>query len=301
MWYVMTRLFQLSTLARFAVRFIQILIVFPLAVLISFFLPPISFIDYELNFLLCIMLAATASIVITKISPKLIVLLFFVMLGVIGFNSTFDKYSMDNLTADYNAMLVNMTSNPHRVSYFKPVKGTYFQERRIKSAMQPTHPEVRNFAVEGSTRYFHDEYYRKYGRIVRYFSLFKHIRLNWKYVNDPLGLDYYSPPTESIGLLAGDCDDYSILMASSIMAIGGEARIVITSGHMYTEVKVGKVEDLDKISYAVRALFPDEINGGKIHFHETNGDLWLNFDYTAGYPGGPFLEPELYSVITFNK
>ena len=292
---------QSSHIASFVVRFIQIIIVFPLAVLLSFYTPRIGFIDYELNFLLCVMGATTISVIVTKISRKLIVAMFVAILGVMFFNSTFAGYGSDNLYSDYNAMLVNMTSNPHKVSYFKPVKGTYFQERRVKSAMQPTHPAVRAFAVENSTRYFHDEYYRKYGKMARYFSLFKHIRLNWKYVNDPVGLDYYSPPTESLGLLAGDCDDYSILMASSVMAIGGEARVVISATHMYTEVKVGTTDDLEEVSYAVRTLFPDEVNGGKIHLHETNGELWINFDYTAKYPGGPFLEPELYSVITFNN
>lgn len=297
----MTQYLRLSLLLNFVVRFIQIIIVFPMAVLLSFYIPPITSLDYELHFLVCLMIAAAVSVVVTKISKKLIVLMFIGILGILAFNRTFKDQTLDGIYADYNAMLVNMTSNPHKVSYFKPVRGTYFQDQRVRSAMQYTHPKVRAFAVENSTRYFHDEYYRKFGKATRYFSLFKHIRLNWKYVNDPLGMDYYSPPTESMGLLAGDCDDYAILMASAVMSIGGEARIVISPNHMYTEVKVGTVDDIDKISYALRTLFPDEINGGKIHFHETGGDLWINFDYTAQYPGGPFLEPELYSVITFNQ
>ncbi|MDX5438415.1 MAG: transglutaminase [Pontibacter sp.] len=288
-------------LLNFAVRFIQIIIVFPMAVLLSFYIQPYGSINYELHFLLCLMLAAAVSVVVTKYSRKLIVLMFMVILGMFAFNSTFKNQTFDGIYDDYNAMMVNMTSNPHKVSYFKPVRGTYFQNQRVKSVMQPTHPKVRAFAVENSTRYFHDEYYSKFGKITRYFSLFKHIRLNWRYVNDPLGMDYYSPPTESMQLLAGDCDDYAILMASSVMAIGGEARVVISPNHMYTEVKLGHVDDLDKISYAVRTLFPDEVAGGKIHFHETGEDLWINFDYTAAYPCGPFLEPELYSVISFDR
>ena len=288
-------------LVNFAVRFIQIIIVFPMAVLLSFYIEPFGSMSYEPHFMLCLMVAAAVSVLVTKYSRKLIVLMFLVILGMFAFNSTFKAQTFEGIYDDYNAMMVNMTSNPHKVSYFKPVRGTYFQNQRVKSAMQPTHPQVRAFAVENSTRYFHDEYYRRFGKLARYFSLFKHVRQNWRYVNDPLGMDYYSPPTESMQLLAGDCDDYSILMASSIMAIGGEARVVITQSHMYTEVKVGKVDDLDKVSYAVRTLFPDEVADGKIHFHETGEDLWINFDYTAEHPGGPFLEPELYSVITFEK
>ncbi|ARS37779.1 hypothetical protein [Pontibacter actiniarum] len=296
----MTQLIHHNIL-NFAVRFIQIIIVFPMAVLLSFYLPPYNSMNYEWHFLLCLLLAAAVSVLVTKYSRKLIVLMFIGILGMMAFNSTFKNQTFDGIYDDYNAMLVNVTSNPHKVSYFKPVRGTYFQNQRVKSAMQATHPKVRAFAVENSTRYFHDEYYRKFGKLTRYFSLFKHIRLNWKYVNDPLGMDYYSPPIESMQLLAGDCDDYAILMASSVMAIGGEARVVISPTHMYTEVKIGHVDDLDKISYAVRTLFPDEVAGDKIHFHETGDDLWINFDYTAPHPGGPFLEPELYSVISFEK
>ncbi|PTX19938.1 hypothetical protein C8N40_1039 [Pontibacter mucosus] len=288
-------------LVNFAVRFIQIIIVFPMAVLLSFYIEPFGSMNYELHFMLCLMVAAAVSVLVTKYSRKLTVLMFAGILGMFAFNSTFKDQTFEGIYDDYNAMLVNMTSNPHKVSYFKPVRGTYFQNQRVKTAMQPTHPRVRAFAVESSTRYFHDEYYRKFGKLTRYFSLFKHVRQNWRYVNDPLGMDYYSPPTESMQLLAGDCDDYSILMASSVMAIGGEARIVITQSHMYTEVKVGHVDDLDKVSFAVRTLFPDEVADGKIYFHETGEDLWINFDYTAEHPGGPFLEPELYSVITFDR
>ncbi len=297
----MSKTLPSSHLMNFAVRFIQIIIVFPMAVLLSFYIPPYNSMDYELHFLLCLMLSAAFSVIVTKYSRKLTVLMFVSILGTFLYNTTFKQQTFEGIYDDYNALLVNMTSNPHKVSYFKPVRGTYFQNQRVKSAMQPTHPKVRAFAVENSTRYFHDEYYQKFGKLTRYFSLFKHVRLNWKYVNDPLGMDYYSPPVESMNLLAGDCDDYAILLASSVMAIGGESRVVISPNHMYTEVKVGAVEDLDKISYAIRTLFPDEVAGGKIHFHETGGDLWINFDYTASYPGGPFLEPELYSVISFEK
>ncbi|MBC5774924.1 transglutaminase [Pontibacter sp. KCTC 32443] len=295
----MAQFLQASSALKFAVRFIQIIIVFPMAVLLSFYVPPYKSMDYELHFLLWLMVSAAISVVVTRFSPKLIVFTFFIIMGVFFYNSKFPGITFGDIYSDYNAALVNMTSNPHKVSYFKPVKGTYFQEERVKNAMQPTHPKLRNFAVENSTRYFHDEYYRKYGKLARYFSLFKYVRQNWKYVNDPVNMDYYSPPVESMELLAGDCDDYAILMASSVMAIGGEARVVISESHMYTEVKVGESEDIDEVSHVVRTLFPDEVNSGKIHFHETNDELWINFDYTARHPGGYFLEPELYSVITF--
>ena len=59
------------------------------------------------------------------------------------------------------------------------------------------------------------------------------IASSWKYVSDP-GVawgDYVSPARRSLALgLAGDCDDFAVMVASCEEAIGGKARIV----HGYT-------------------------------------------------------------------
>ncbi len=63
--------------------------------------------------------------------------------------------------------------------------------------------------------------------------MWEKIYKRWTYVNDPPnGFNYYSPPaSRTINLgLKGDCDDFAILTASSIQAIGGGAsRIIIAS------------------------------------------------------------------------
>ena len=57
-------------------------------------------------------------------------------------------------------------------------------------------------------------------------EIFDYCFKNWKYVNDPTGAEYVASASESIeGNLAGDCDDFAILIASCIMAIGGDACI----------------------------------------------------------------------------
>ena len=53
------------------------------------------------------------------------------------------------------------------------------------------------------------------------FPFFKEIKSKWQYVPDPKLEEYYAPATETYYHLSGDCDDYSIFMASCILAVGG--------------------------------------------------------------------------------
>ena len=53
---------------------------------------------------------------------------------------------------------------------------------------------------------------------------------NWIYINDPNGEDYFSPASNTIKIgLKGDCDDYAILIAALVQAIGGTSRVVTAS------------------------------------------------------------------------
>jgi len=47
-----------------------------------------------------------------------------------------------------------------------------------------------------------------------------------------------------------------------------------------------------------KKLFTDESSGRTIHYHkDASGDIWLNLDYTAGYPGGKFLNGEVIEAL----
>ena len=113
--------------------------------------------------------------------------------------------------------------------------------------------------------------------IIQFFSVFKEVKRRWVYVFDPSGEDYYSQASETIGHLAfndlfkGDCDDYSIMIASCIRAIGGEVQLVRTTtiradgtsiGHLYPEVKIGDKKDLD--SSILHALLEEAHSVGLI-------------------------------------
>src|SRR5438552_15657054 len=83
----------------------------------------------------------------------------------------------------------------------------------VKQKVQFKDSVVRNFAVQHSLQYF-DEYNMKYHELARYFSLFKYINRNFKYVPDVHRDEYYATARETIlNGLGGDCDDHSILMA----------------------------------------------------------------------------------------
>ena len=170
-------------------------------------------------------------------------------------------------------------------------------QQRIQQKVDHTDPEVRTFAVKHSLRYF-DEYYAKYGQICRQFSLIRYIKENFKYVKDPAGFDYFASPTESIALMAGDCDDYSILMASALEAIGVKIRIIWAPNHVYPELYCGDRNAFDKYVSAVYAMFGDEIGDKRIYYRlDKEGNYWMNIDYTDAYPGSVYLLEEVLSII----
>ena len=120
-------------------------------------------------------------------------------------------------------------------------------------------------------------------------DIFDFCYINWSYVNDPITSDYFSKASESINNgLNGDCDDFSILLCSMILSIGGEARINFaydaTSGHAFTEVNIGRTNQ----SEVQRYLSARYNNAQMWHRKDNQGNLWLNMDWQAEYPGGKY-------------
>ena len=170
-------------------------------------------------------------------------------------------------------------------------------QKRIQQKVNYTDSTVRGFAVEKSLLHF-NEYYPKYRQICRQLSLIKHIKDNYQYVNDPSGFDYFASPMESIVLMAGDCDDYSILMASIIKAIGGDVRIIWAPKHVYPELFCGNKASFDKYLSAIYIFFEKEIGKKQIYYRlDKNQNYWLNIDYTDRYPGSVYFCEEVLSII----
>lgn len=216
--------------------------------------------------------------------------------------TVFGGYGFNSVFEDYRSMMYAMSENPNPqdliISKLLPFPNKY----KILNAIEYKNPKVRSFALMATKKHFRDvkEYKNEYFTLIQCFAVFKEINSQWNYVSDPKGSDYIATATESLEYLSGDCDDHSILMAACIRAIGGTPRLIHTKGHIYPEIYIGKKSDLEAINYLIKkVLFPKESKDKTLHYHiDERGDIWLNLDYTAKFPGGPFMSEEILGALT---
>ena len=213
-------------------------------------------------------------------------------------------YTLNDLVDDYKELLFNLSQDTIERKK-EDLSPDITIELELREAIDYTNPKVRDYAVNVAVKHFKNmESLASNYKLIQYFSVFKEVVNSWDYVNDPSGEDYYSKASQTIDLLKsdgrfkGDCDDYSILIAACIKAIGGEVRLVRTTiqgengevGHLYPEVKVGTEDDIKEINYLIKQiLFPNESKNKKINYYlDVKGYIWLNFDYNDRYPGGRY-------------
>jgi hypothetical protein len=72
-------------------------------------------------------------------------------------------------------------------------------------------------------------------------------------VSDPKDTDYIAA-SESLSYFFWDCDDHSILMAASVRAIE-ELLDLYTLGHIYPEILIGSLNDLETVNYLIKKCF----------------------------------------------
>ncbi len=241
-----------------------------------------------------LILRALKTIIIICIALYLIALLFGSFSGNYGFVTVFE---------DYRYMVYSMTDSPNPqdiiISKLLPFPNKY----KILNAIEYENPKVRDFSLLAISKNFKEVHgYPKYRNIIQCFAIFKEINKKWDYVNDPKGREYIATANESLKYFSGDCDDHSILMASCIKSIGGTPRLIHTGGHIYPEILIGTKTDLETINYLIKkVLFVEESKRKTIHYHiDERGQVWLNLDYTAKYPGGPFMSEEILGALTLD-
>ncbi|NIA04123.1 MAG: hypothetical protein GWP09_02115 [Nitrospiraceae bacterium] len=66
-------------------------------------------------------------------------------------------------------------------------------------------------------------------------ALFYFVRDNFRYINDPYDKDYFATPIETIVTDAGDCDDFSSLLANMLYEVGIDSRYVLIPRHIFVE------------------------------------------------------------------
>jgi hypothetical protein len=179
---------------------------------------------------------------------------------------------------------------------------THAKNSEYNAKVEPNDPIVKAMAHKITSKYP-----GKYS-VNQICALYDYAYEGWKYVNDPPG-GYYSSASESLkrgeneGCVgAGDCEDFAILMASLIQAIGGKTRIVYTSNsdsaHAYAEVYIGSSKTLSKeranIMDAIDDYYENENNKDlKRTFYHQNWytyDTWLSLDwFDPKQPGSKYL------------
>ncbi|RTY75372.1 transglutaminase [Flavobacterium sp. GSP27] len=219
------------------------------------------------------------------------------------YGSTIGNYGFNSVFEDYNSIMYTMSDNPYPQDIIIAKLLPFPSKSKIINAIEYQNPKIRNFAIMATSKHFKDiKGYSDYRTIIQCFAVFKEINNRWNYVSDPKGGDYIATATESLLYFSGDCDDHSILMAASIKAIGGTPRLIHTKGHIYPEILIGSVTDLEKVNFLIKnILFVNESKEKKLFYHvDERGQIWMNLDYTARYPGGPFLSEEILGALTLN-
>jgi hypothetical protein len=240
---------------------------------------------------------------ILRLLRTIIILCIFVYLLALIYGSTIGNYGFNSVYDDYNSMLYTMSDNPYPQDIIIAKLLPFPNKSKIVNAIEYQNPKIRNFALMATNKHFKGlKGYSDYRTIIQCFAVFKEINSRWNYVSDPKARDYIASASESLLYLSGDCDDHSILMAASIKSIGGTPRLIHTTGHIYPEILIGTEADLEKVNFLIKnILFPKESVSQKLHYHvDERGQIWMNLDYTAQYPGGPFLSEEILGALTLD-
>ena len=281
---------------------IGILTIVPLAPLINRYIPPLMVGSWNLDLAFSVLLAAVSTYLILRLFHFLMIPALLLCAGVLFYNQFTDGYGFKRMINDYRSMVVDNWGKKEQKEIDLVLTPSFFDGpltktvKALQSKVDHTDSVVRNFAVAHSVEFF-DEYHTKYGPLVRVLSLFKYINSNFKYVSDSERDEYFATAKETIqNRMGGDCDDHSILMVSALKAIGAHCRMVLTEGHLYPELFVGDAKAFELMQSAIILLFGKEAIGN-IYYHEQNGNYWINLDYSARYPGGPYVSEKAYALI----
>lgn len=258
---------------------------------------------YNIDRIILFILILVVLQLLLRTLKTIIVICIFIYFIALIYGTFFGEYGFQRVFEDYRSMVfaMNETSHPQDLIISKLLP--FPNKRKVIDAVNFSNPKVRNFALYATTKHFKEvKGYKQNRKIIQYFAVFKEIKDRWNYVNDPKGREYIAYASESLEHFSGDCDDHAILMAASIKAIGGTPRIIHTGGHIYPEILIGNKNELETALYLIKeVLFVEESKNKEIHYHiDERGKIWLNLDYTATYPGGPFMSEEILGELTFN-
>ena len=281
---------------------LNILIAIPLFIIIhQNLINPNWFINIDRIVLFLVLLVVIQ--IILRFLRTIILFCIVIYFLVLVYGSTLGNYGFNSVFEDYNSIMYTMSDNPYPQDIIIAKLLPFPNKSKILNATEYQNPRIRNFAIMATSKHFKDvKGYADYRTIIQCFAVFKEINSRWNYVSDPKERDYIAFASESLLYFSGDCDDHSILMAASIKSIGGTPRLIHTTGHIYPEILIGTLTDLEKVNFLIKnILFVNESKKNKLHYHvDERGQIWMNLDYTAEYPGGPFMSEEILGALTLD-
>jgi hypothetical protein len=237
-----------------------------------------------------------------QLVKTILILIIFMYLVVLFIGTVIGNYGFVRVFEDYRYMIYSMSENPNPQDLIIAKLLPFPNKSKIIDAVDFSNSKVRNFALSATRKNFNPTHQKGNKRLmIQCFAVFKEINSKWNYVNDPKGREYIAFASESLQNFSGDCDDHAILMAACIKVIGGTPRIIHTGGHLYPEMLIGDKNDLESAIYFIKEeFFAIESKNQQIHYHiDERGQIWLNLDYTATYPGGKFMSEEILGALTF--
>jgi hypothetical protein len=213
----------------------------------------------------------------------------FLILMFIGWGA--DEASSPEIVSPSATVQHTVTPKPTRTPTVQSFESRFSDQ--VVEAMDYTNPTTRDYALSLIPQSHGGEY-----NIAQICDMWEAAYKEWTYVNDPKGTGYLSPASRTIKLgLKGDCDDFAILIGSLVQATGGSARVVTAykssgEGHAFAEVYITDDKShLQSIAnYICRRYHCNSIAYHTHYDKNQNPQYWLNLDWSASHPGGPFYQ-----------
>jgi transglutaminase-like putative cysteine protease len=145
--------------------------------------------------------------------------------------------------------------------------------RKVNDLVQPENPRVASVADE-VRQGLGDNY-----NIYWIASLFEWVLNELEYKSDPSENDVWSPAGETCTLLTGDCEDFSIVIASVVEHWGGNARFYIISKHAFAAVYLGPADmDTNAVASSLNTFYG---TSARYSWFKDNLGYWIIADGTA--------------------
>lgn len=217
-------------------------------------------------------------------------------------------YSSDEIT-EISAWSSYLNGVPKNSS---PDKWDYQKDNQLNAKKEPGNLIVREEVARLKEVYSGEPRISNVCSIFRYYRYGDNASKGWRYINDPRGSNWaYANESIKIGrnagyAAAGDCDDFAIVMSALVESIGCSSRIVLAANntggksHAFAEVYLGKDCGTDSKVERIIKWMLIKFKTDKIYAHVDTDtkNIWLNLDWWADHPGGPFFKADEYVIYS---